>query len=160
MIRILNWFLFPFLTESMLFIPAVFVVYTDFSAVSTYGSLPPLALSPSLLRNVTDVPQACTSRPIRGAPHKGLQNCCGAPGFRGGGFRFCVPPPSPPVTTRFVSPPSAPVTPCVECYISYVGLAKAVERIHYLFFVCFCARHRWFPLSPTGGGASFTITCL
>lgn len=30
----MNWFLFPFLTESMLFIPAVFVVYTDFSAVS------------------------------------------------------------------------------------------------------------------------------
>ena len=40
--------------------------------------------------------------PFGGAPHKGLQSCCGAPGFRGGGFLFCVPPPLPPVTTRFV----------------------------------------------------------
>ena len=40
--------------------------------------------------------------PLRGAPHKGLQSGCGVPGFRGGGFLFCVLPPSPLVTTRFV----------------------------------------------------------
>ncbi len=40
--------------------------------------------------------------PLRGAPHKGLQSGCGVPGFRGGGFLFCVPPPLPLVTTRSV----------------------------------------------------------
>ena len=42
---ILNGFLFPFLTESILFILSFFVVYTDFSAVSTAAS--PARLTPA-----------------------------------------------------------------------------------------------------------------
>ncbi len=51
--------------------------------------------------------------PLRGAPHKGLQSGCGVPGFRGGGFLFCVLPPSPLVTTRFVfGAGGLPALPC------------------------------------------------
>ena len=46
-----------------------------------------------------------------------------------------------------------PVAPCVDSRKAYDGLAKAVERIHDVFLVCFCVRHRRIPLSPTWGGA-------
>ena len=39
-------------------------------------------------------------------------------------------------------PPPAPVTPCVDSRKAYDGLAKAVERIHDMFFVCFCTSHK------------------
>jgi hypothetical protein len=36
---------------------------------------------------------------------------------------------------------------------AYDGLAKSVESTYDVFPVCFCARHRCFPLSPTWGAA-------
>ena len=42
----------------------------------------------------------------------------------------------------FFLPPSAPVTPCVDSCKAYDGFAKAVERIHDVFLVCLCARHK------------------
>ncbi len=38
--------------------------------------------------------------------------------------------------------PPAPVTPCVDSRKAYDGLAIAIESIHDVFFVCFCARHK------------------
>ncbi len=55
-------------------------------------------------------------------------------------------------------PPPVPVAPCVDSGIAYDDFAKAIERIHDVFLVCFCAIHRNFPLSPTWGGAWFTVT--
>ena len=43
---------------------------------------------------------------------------------------------------------------CVDSCISYDGLTKAVESIHNMFLVCFCARHRLFPPSSEYGGAN------
>ena len=54
-------------------------------------------------------------------------------------------------------PPPVPVAPCVDSGIAYDDFAKAIERMHDVFLVCFCAIHRNFPLSPTWGGAWFTV---
>ena len=45
----------------------------------------------------------------------------------------------------------APVTPCVDSGIAYDDFAKAIERIHDVSLICFCAIHRKIPLSPTWG---------
>ena len=50
-----------------------------------------------------------------------------------------------------------PVAPCVDSGIAYDNFAETIERIHDVFPVCFCAIHRNFPLSPTWGGAWFTV---
>jgi len=55
-------------------------------------------------------------------------------------------------------PPPVPVVPCVDSGIAYDDFAETVEKIHDVFLVCFCAIHRNFPLSPTWGGAWFTVT--
>jgi len=57
-------------------------------------------------------------------------------------------------------PPPVPVAPCVDSGIAYDDFAKAIERIHDVFLVCFCAIHRNFPLSPTWGGAWFTVAFI
>ena len=57
-------------------------------------------------------------------------------------------------------PPPVPVAPCVDSGIAYDDFAKAIERIHDVFLVCFCAIHRNFPLSPTWGGAGFTVAFI
>ncbi|RKJ75535.1 hypothetical protein D7X33_16890 [Butyricicoccus sp. 1XD8-22] len=66
----------------------------------------PLSLSrltQTLLRAVTGVPQACTSRPFQGRAAQRLANHLRRRrAANGGGFIFCVPPLFPPVTTRFV----------------------------------------------------------
>jgi hypothetical protein len=54
-------------------------------------------------------------------------------------------------------PPPVPVAPCVDSGIAYDNFAKGVKRIHDMFFVCFCASHRKILLSPTWGGAWFTV---
>ena len=60
----------------------------------------------------------------------------------------------------FSLPPPVPVTPCVDSGIAYDDFAKGVERIHDVFPVCFCASHRKILLSPTWGGAWFTVAFI
>ena len=48
----------------------------------------------------------------------------------------------------FPLPPSAPFPPCVDIGIAYDNFAETVKSIHDVLFVCFCASHRKFPLSP------------
>ena len=66
----------------------------------------PLSLSwltQTLLRAVSGVLQACTPRPCQGrAAQRLAKRLRRRRAANGGGFRFCVPPPFPPVATRFV----------------------------------------------------------
>jgi hypothetical protein len=48
----------------------------------------------------------------------------------------------------FSLPPPVPVAPCVDSSIAYDDFAKAIERIHDVFLVCFCTSHRNSPFLP------------
>lgn len=64
------------------------------------------------------------------------------------------------LNTELPMPPSVPFPPCVDSCIAYDNFAEAVESIHDVFLVCFCASHRKIPPFSHKGHTWFIVAFL